>query len=59
MDDTNDKKLSFDEFKKGMEDYGCGFTKDELQELFNKFDKDNSGSLSFDEFLQGIRVDIS
>jgi Ca2+-binding EF-hand superfamily protein len=40
--------------RKALDEYGCGFTRDELQELFNKFDKDGSGSLSFDEFLQGI-----
>jgi Ca2+-binding EF-hand superfamily protein len=56
MDDSSDHKLSFEEFKKGMDDYGCGYSKDECQQLFNKFDKDGSGSISFDEFLEGIRV---
>jgi hypothetical protein len=31
----------------------------EAREMFNTFDKDRSGTLSFDEFLQALRVSLA
>ena len=56
MDDNKNKMLSFDEFKKGVTEYGLGYSKDEIFELFKAFDKDSSGSVDFDEFLEKLRV---
>ncbi len=56
MDDNSNRKLEFDEFKKGLTEYGTGFSKDEIVSLFSQFDKDNSGSIDFDEFLEAVRV---
>lgn len=55
MDDDGDKKLSLYEFKKGMRDFGCDVTSDEAAEMFNAFDVDGSGSVSFDELLTALR----
>ena len=55
MDDNGDKKLDLYEFKKGMRDFGCEVTSDEAAEMFNAFDKDNSGHVSFDELLTALR----
>lgn len=54
-DDDGSKSLSYEEFAKGLHDYGVSVTAAETKELFEVFDKDGSGSLSFDEFLQSVR----
>jgi Ca2+-binding EF-hand superfamily protein len=56
MDDDRNRTLNFDEFKKGIVEYGLGMSKDEITEIFKKFDTDNSGSIDFDEFLIKLRV---
>lgn len=39
-------------------DYGLNITDEEFNELCIIFDKDGSGSISFDEFMIAIRVSI-
>jgi hypothetical protein len=39
-----------------MKESGMDLTDEEVQELFNRFDKDGSGSINMDEFLVAIRV---
>ena len=58
MDDNNNRKLELPEFHKGLTEYGTGFNKDEMTQLFTQFDKDSSGSIDFDEFLEGLRVSL-
>ncbi len=43
MDDTKDHRLDFDEFRKGVTEYGFDYSKEEMKELFNAFDRDHSG----------------
>lgn len=56
MDDNKNKKLDLDEFSKGINEYGLNYSKEEMRELFNAFDKDKSGQIDFDEFLEKLRV---
>jgi Ca2+-binding EF-hand superfamily protein len=56
MDDDKNKKLCFDEFKKGINEYGLGLGRDDVLTLFQAFDVDKSGSVDFDEFLLKLRV---
>ena len=56
MDDDGSKKLNFDEFKKGIQEYGLGFSKEEIKDMFFAFDTDKSGQVDFDEFLIRLRV---
>ena len=56
MDDDGNKQLSLEEFFEGLSDCGLTVTKAQAQEMFTYFDRDGSGSLQFDEFLNGIRV---
>lgn len=41
MDDNGDKKLTRDELKSGMADYGVELNMREVEELFNYFGKHN------------------
>uniref|UniRef100_A0A0N5AV72 Calcyphosin-like protein n=1 Tax=Syphacia muris TaxID=451379 RepID=A0A0N5AV72_9BILA len=59
MDDNGNKKLSYDEFKKGLTDFGVAMDESEVMETFKRFDKDNSGNINFEEFLIAIRPPMS
>jgi len=56
MDDNGNKKLEFEEFRKGVTEYGLSYSKDEMKEIFNIFDKDHSGTIDFEEFLERLAV---
>lgn len=53
MDDDNDRKISFVEFKKAMVE--LDMKESEIHQLFRYLDSDCSGYLSFDELLVGLR----
>lgn len=51
MDDSGDQKLSREELKYGLGDYGIRLSPEELDNLFRVFDTDQNGCISFSEFL--------
>ncbi|KAM3176520.1 hypothetical protein ACTXT7_006343 [Hymenolepis weldensis] len=55
IDDNGDKKLDMREFTKGCQDFGIDLTKEEIREVFEYLDKDGSGHIDFDEFLEALR----
>ena len=55
MDDNGDKKISKDELKYGLRDYGITLTDTELEYIFICFDTDHNGFIDVTEFLVGIR----
>ncbi|CAF1078313.1 unnamed protein product [Rotaria sp. Silwood1] len=55
MDDDKNRKLSFDEFQKGVEEYGLNFSKSDIEQLFRLIDTDHSGSIDYEEFLRKLR----
>jgi len=59
MDDDNSKSLNVAEFNKALTDYKLGFSKGECTALFNYFDVDSSGSITYDEFIRAIRGPMS
>lgn len=59
MDDDGNRKLSMDEFRKGVQEYGLGFTKDEIFEMFRSFDRDENGSVDYEEFLRSLRPPLN
>ena len=59
MDDDGSKALSMSEFKKGLTEYKAELTDDEVRALFNAFDKDGNGQVSYEEFLVAIRGDLN
>lgn len=56
MDDDGSKSLNLDEFQKGLETYGLDLGKEKAKEIFILVDKDKSGTIDFDEFLEKLRV---
>ncbi len=59
IDDDGNRKLDFQEFVKGLHDYGVTLSKDESKEIFATLDRDSSGTVDFDEFLIALRVSLS
>lgn len=55
MDDDNSKSLDKSEFNKAMQDFAVGFTPRQCGDLFDYFDVDNGGTISYDEFLRAVR----
>lgn len=59
MDDNGNKKLSKEEFREGILDYGLDLDAKTLSNCFEAFDTDRNGFISFDEFLVGLRGDMN
>mmetsp|Transcript_70175 Transcript_70175/g.196411 ORF Transcript_70175/g.196411 Transcript_70175/m.196411 type:complete len:583 (+) Transcript_70175:278-2026(+) len=55
MDVNNDKKISKNEYAQAMNEMDLGFTAAEMWALFGYFDRDNSGDIDYDEFIQGVQ----
>jgi len=55
MDDDNSKSLNKYEFTKACNDYMLGFNQGQISSLFDYFDVDSNGTISYDEFLRSIR----
>lgn len=58
MDEDGNKKLSEEEFKLGIQETGIDLEDDEIKEVFQKFDTDEDGNISVNEFIVGIRVTV-
>uniref|UniRef100_T1J5A4 EF-hand domain-containing protein n=1 Tax=Strigamia maritima TaxID=126957 RepID=T1J5A4_STRMM len=59
MDDNADRKLDKSELLKGCHDYGLELEASEVDGVFKLLDKDESGSIDFDEFLVALRPPMS
>lgn len=55
IDDDGSKSLNVDEFSKCLRDYRISTDPDEMDAIFNLIDRDNSGSIDYEEFLAMVR----
>jgi Ca2+-binding EF-hand superfamily protein len=54
--DKGNPSLDLVEFTRGVQMYNLSFSAAEIKELFGLFDKDQSGTMDFNEFLEAVRV---
>ena len=59
MDDNGDKRLSKEELRFGLRDYGIDLTPTEMEQVFLYFDRDGNGYIDCTEFLVGLRGDLN
>lgn len=55
MDDNNSKSIDMSEFRKAVRDFKIDLNDNEIQTVFNAFDRDGSGEIDYDEFVRGVR----
>lgn len=59
MDDNNSRSLSIEEFRKALNDFRIDIPDDQVAIVFNAFDLNRDGTISYDEFLRIVRGDLS
>jgi len=58
IDDNRSRTIDREELENGLRDFGVSMSRAEVQQLFDELDTDRSGHISFDEFLQALRVGL-
>ena len=59
MDFNGNKKLDASEFEQALAAFGIFPKKVEIQALMKFYDVDGDGNISYDEFLSGLREELS
>lgn len=59
MDDDRSMDLDIYEFRKAIKDFRIPVNDNDIERLFNIFDRDHSGKISYDEFLRGVRGEMN
>ena len=59
MDANGNKKLDASEFEQALAAFGLFPKKVELQALMKFYDVDGDGNVTYDEFLSGLRDELS
>jgi len=58
-DDNGNGTLDKEEFKKAMHDFRIGMNDNQVATVFDLFDRDGSGDVSYDEFLRMVRGEMN
>lgn len=59
LDDNRNRQLDKNELMWGLKDFDIHLSEEQVDVLIKHFDKDNSGTVNFDEFLVALRGDLS
>ena len=59
MDDDGSKSININEFTKSIHEHTLHWTPLQIKAVFDKFDSDKNGNLSYDEFLRHVRGDMN
>ena len=55
MDDNNSKTLDINEFTKGVAEHTLAWSPAQVKTVFDFFDQEKNGQVSYDEFLVAVR----
>ena len=55
LDDNRNRQLDLNELMWGLKDFDIHLSEEQVDVLIKHFDRDNSGTVNFDEFLVGLR----
>ena len=56
FDANKNKRVDASELEQGLFDIGINLNSDQITVLMKHFDRDGSGTMNFDEFLNSMRV---
>ena len=59
MDSDGSGALDIEEFKRALADYKVQATPEEAEQIFHIFDKNNDGTINFEEFMGAILGELS
>ena len=59
MDKNGNKQIDINEFYWGLKEFGVNLTEEEAMGVLRIFDKDKSGTISFEEFLRALKGDMN
>ena len=59
LDDNRNRQLDANELMWGLKDFDIHLNEEQVQTLIKFFDRDNSGSVNFDEFLVALRGELT
>lgn len=59
LDNNRNRQLEANELMWGLKDFDIHLNEAQVATLINHFDRDNSGTINFDEFLRALRGDLS
>ena len=58
LDDNRNRQIDANELMWGLKDFDIHLNEEQIKSLINAFDRDNSGTVNFDEFFRALRVSI-
>ena len=59
LDDNRNRQLDKNELMWGLKDFDIHLSEEQVDVLIKHFDRDNSGTVNFDEFLRALRGDLN
>ena len=59
LDDNRNRQLDTNELMWGLKDFDIHLSEEQCAVLIAHFDRDNSGTVNFDEFLRALRGDLN
>lgn len=59
MDDNGNHQLDLDDFRWGLIDFGITISKEEAKQILKHIDRDQNGTIDFDEFMRFLRGDLN
>ena len=59
LDDNRNRQLDTNELMWGLKDFDIHLSEEQCNVLIQHFDRDNSGTVNFDEFLRALRGELS